>query len=105
MPIVTLSTKDNVNLTKQLNEGFKRPVYWIEYKRIIESKNLDNNNFTRFYLCASFQGVKRLFVLAFNNTTANVAGNPINNTNNRVERNGHKKYFLPRLNISNYNVL
>ena len=30
--IVTLSTKDNVNLTKQLNEGSKRSVYWNEYK-------------------------------------------------------------------------
>ena len=29
--IVTLSTKDN-DLTKQLNEGFKRSVYWNEYK-------------------------------------------------------------------------
>ena len=27
VPIVTFTTKDNVNLTKQLNEGFKRPVY------------------------------------------------------------------------------
>ena len=27
VPVVTLSTKDNVNLTKQLNEGFKRSVY------------------------------------------------------------------------------
>ena len=27
VPTVTLSTKDNVSLTKQLNEGFKRPVY------------------------------------------------------------------------------
>ena len=27
VPIVTLSTKDNVNLTKHLNEGFKRSVY------------------------------------------------------------------------------
>ena len=26
VPIVTLSTKDNVNLTKQLNGGFKRSV-------------------------------------------------------------------------------
>ena len=34
--IVTLSTKDNVNLTKQLNEGFKRPVYCNEYKTKIE---------------------------------------------------------------------
>ena len=28
VPIVTFSTKDNVNLTKQLSDGFKRPVYW-----------------------------------------------------------------------------
>ena len=28
VPIVTLSTKDNTNLTKQLNEGFKRTIYW-----------------------------------------------------------------------------
>ena len=31
VPIVTLST-DNVNLTKQLNEGFKRIFSWNEYK-------------------------------------------------------------------------
>ena len=32
IPIVTLSTKDNVSLTKQLNEGFKRSIYWNEHK-------------------------------------------------------------------------
>ena len=32
VPIVTLSTKDNVTLTKQLNERFKRSIYWNEYK-------------------------------------------------------------------------
>ena len=36
VPIITLSTKDNVKLTKQLNEGSKRPVYWNEYKKKIE---------------------------------------------------------------------
>ena len=55
--IVSLSNKDNVNLTKQLNEGFKRSVYWIEYKSKIDSKNADDNNLTRFYLDASFQEV------------------------------------------------
>ena len=44
VPIVTLSTKDNVELSKQLNEGFKKPVFWIEYKTKIEPKNLDNDN-------------------------------------------------------------
>ena len=41
----------------------------------IESKEADDN-LTRFCLDASFQGVKRLFVLAFNNTTVDVANSP-----------------------------
>ena len=91
-PIVTLSTKDNVNLTKQLREGFKRSVYWDEYKSKIETKEADTNNLKRFPLDASFQGVNRLFVLAFDNT---------NNGDNKVERDSHRKYFLPGVNITN----
>ena len=41
---------------------------------------------TRFPLNGSFQRVNRLFVLAFNNTTQNVAGNPINDTANSVRK-------------------
>ena len=96
VPIVTLSTKDNVNLTKKLNEEFKRSVYWNEYKSKIETKNLDTNNITRFPLDASFQGVNRLFVLAFYNTS---------NGDNKVERDSHRKRFLHRVDIINYNVL
>ena len=57
VPVVTLSTKDNVNLTKQLNEGFKRPVYWNEYKSKTETRTANNQNLTRFPLDTSFQGV------------------------------------------------
>ena len=62
--IVTLSTKDSANLTKQLNEGFKGSVYLNSYeakpaKVIRKRKNLYE------LLNASFQGVKRLFVLAY----------------------------------------
>ena len=32
VPIVTLSTKDSANLTKQIKEGFKRSVYWNSYE-------------------------------------------------------------------------
>ena len=42
-----------------------------------------------------------MFVLAFNNTNATIPNNPINNTANKVERNSHRKYFLPRVNITN----
>ena len=96
VPIVTLSSKDNVKLVKLLEEGFKRPVYWNEYQTKIETRNLDNNNLTRFPLDASFQGVRRLFVLAFDNT---------DNGAKKVERNSPTIYFLPRVNITNYNVL
>ena len=35
--VVTLSTEDNVKLVKQLNEGFKRSVYWNKCK-VIDNK-------------------------------------------------------------------
>ena len=96
VPIVTLSTKDNAKLAKLLEGGFNRPAYWNEYQTKIGPRNLDNNNFIRFPLDASFQGVKRLFVLVFDNTEGGA---------NKVVRNSHTKCFLPRINIINYNVL
>ena len=41
VPIVTLPTKDNANLTKQLSNGFKRSVYWNSYQ-IIPAKVITN---------------------------------------------------------------
>ena len=32
VPIVTLSIEDNSDLSKLLSKGFKRPIYWNEYK-------------------------------------------------------------------------
>ena len=85
-----------LNLTKQLNEGFKRQVYWNKYKSKIETQDADANNLKRFPLDASFQRVNRLFALAFDNT---------NNGDNKVERNSNTKSFLPRVDITKYNVL
>ena len=44
VPIVTLSSEDNVKLSKLLNEKFKRSIYWNEYK-VIPNKtvNIANN--------------------------------------------------------------
>ena len=83
-------------LTKQLNEGLKRSVYWNEYKSKTETQDADANNPKRFPLDASFQGVNRLFALVFNDD---------NNDANKVERNNHRKYFLPGVDITKYNVL
>ena len=40
--------------------------------------------------------VKRLFLLAFDNS---------DNDDKKFERDSHRKYFLPRVNITNYKVL
>ena len=45
-------------------------------------------------LDSSYQGVKRLFVIAYNNTEGN----------NQVSIDSSKKYFLPRAKIENYNI-
>ena len=103
--IVTLSSKDNAKLVELLEDGFNRPAYQNEYQTKTETRNLDNNNLTRFPLNASFQGVRRLFVLVFIKTQATIPNNPINNTANRDDRNNHTKHFRPRINITNYNVL
>ena len=62
--IVTLSVEDNAKLSKLLGEWFKRPVYWNKYK-IIPNKTYNENDYIRELLDASYQGVKRLFVLAY----------------------------------------
>ena len=78
-------------MTKQLNEGLNRSVYWNEYKPKLETQNADANNPKRFPLDASFKGVNRPFVLAFDNT---------DNGANRVQRDSHRIYFLPRVDIT-----
>ena len=93
VPIVTLSTKDSVNLTKQLSEGFKRSVYWNSYQTKLAKLTEKGKNVYEL-LNASFQGVRRLFVLAYVVATNDEAGIKDN-----------RKYFLPRGEINNDNVL
>ena len=57
VPVVILSIEDNAKLSKLLNEGFKRPVYWNKYK-VIPNKKYNTNNCIRELLDSSCQGVK-----------------------------------------------
>ena len=109
VPVVTLSTKDNNNLTKQLKEGFKRTIYWNQYvsKPFSETPH-KKTDITRFALDAALQGVNSLFVLAFEDTRDDEAADapaPRNLVANRVIRNSYRKYFVPRVDITSYNVL
>ena len=96
VPIVTLSAEDNAKLSNLLGDGFKRLVYWNKCKvilnKIVEIADNNEEKYIRVLLDSSYQGVKRLFLLAYNNTEGN----------NQVSIDSFRKYFLPRFKIENY---
>ena len=98
VPIATLSIEDNAKLSKLLGKGFKRSIYWNKYKvidnTVVEIAANNEEKYIRELLDSSYQGVKRLFVLAYYNTEGN----------NQVSIHSSKKYFLPRNKIENYNI-
>ena len=85
VPVVTLSKEDNKDFIEQKNKGFQRSVYWNEYKTKEINENADANVFKYINLDPSFQGVNRLFVMAYNRA------------NGQATRNGQQKYYLPRI--------
>ena len=80
------------------NEGFKRPIYWNEYKvtpnKVVAIAAVNDVKYIRELLDSNCQGVKGLFLLAYNNTAGN----------NQVSADSYQKYFLPRVKIDNCNV-
>ena len=96
VPIVTLSTKGNVNLTKQLSSRFKRYFHWNNYQTI-PTKIANQRTNIHELVRASFQDFKRLFLLLYA-----IAGNA---ANNKTGIKDNKKHFLLRRKIENYNVL
>ena len=93
VPVVTLSKEDNKDFIEQQNKGFQRSIYWNEYKTKEINKDADANVFKYINLDPSFQGINRLFVMAYNR----VDGQPT--------RNGQRKYYLPRISLNKYNVI
>ena len=87
VPVVTLSTQDNAKLLQQLKSGFKRTIDWNKYQSKISTER--QNQYLGFLIDSSFQGENRLFVLSFENE------------NDRTARTG---YYLPKVEIKDYNV-
>ena len=86
--MVTLSTQDNAELLQQLKSAFKGVINWNKSlsKPALLAQNLNLNYFVE----PSFQGVNRLFILAFENDT---------------QRTSARDYYLPNVEIKSYNVI
>ena len=93
VPVVTFSKEDNKDFIEQQNKGFQRSFYWNEYNTKEINEDADANVFQYINLDPSFQGVNRLFVMAYNRA------------NGQPTRNGQQKYYLPRIDLEKYNVI
>ena len=75
VPVLTLSTEDNVKLAKQLSEGFKRSFYWNKCKvindKVVEITDANMKKSITELLDSSYQGVKRFFLLSHDNKVGN----------------------------------
>ena len=65
VPVVTLSTQDNSKLLPQLKNGFKRAITWNKY--LVNPELLAQNANLNHLIEPRFQGINRLFILAFEN--------------------------------------
>ena len=83
--IVTLSTKDNEKLLQQLKSGFKKTISWNKYESSM--KTFAQNRYLNYLINPSFQGVNRLFILAFENEN---------------DRTSHSTYYLPKVELKDY---
>ena len=88
LPVVTLSTQENTKFFQQLKSGFKRVNNWNKYlsKPELLAQNLNFNHLVE----PSFQGVTRIFVLAFENDN---------------DRTSDDEYYLPTVEIKDYNIM
>ena len=86
--VVTLSTQDNAKLLPQLKSGFKRTVSWNKY--LAKPKLLAQNANLNHLIEPSFQGLNRLFSLTFESD---------------AQRISNKKYYIPNVEIKDYNVM
>ena len=88
VPVVTLSTQENNKFLQQVKSGFKRVVNWNKY--LSKPELLAQNPNLNHLVEPSFQGVNRLFVLAFEDDD---------------NRTAHDSYYLPTVEIKDYNIM
>ena len=88
VPVVTLSTQDNSKLLPQLKNGFKKTINWDKYlaKPELWAQNANLNHLTE----PSFQGINKLFVLAFEDDDQRIS---------------NKGYYIPNVELKDYNVM
>ena len=88
VPVVTLSADNDNNLLDKLKTVFKRTIKWNKYRS--EMSNHTKNNNLNYLIDPAFTKVNILFVLTFKN---------------EEDRTFSSKYYVPNLEVTDFNVL
>ena len=88
VPVVTLSAENDKKILGKLKTGFKRTIKWNKYRS--EMSNQTKNNNLNYLIDPTFTNVNRLFVLYFQNENS---------------RTSFSKYYVPKIEIKDFNVL
>ena len=86
--VVTLSSQDNAKLLPQLKSSFKRTINWNKY--LSKPELLPQNANLNHLIEPSFQGVNRLFLLAFEDNAQKIS---------------NKGYYIPNVVVKDCNVM
>lgn len=90
VPVVTLSTNDNIKSLRTLQQEFERTIFWKKYRsEITIHRQHDNFNFT---INPTFKTVNRLFVFSFKNSEKDST------------KNYFLKYYMLLLEIKDFNA-
>ena len=89
--VITLSNENDTKHLEQLKAGFKRTIKWNKYR--LQMTVQSNNNNLNYLIDSTFTNVNRLFVLSL--TSNNVSD----------DRNSFSHYYLPNVEIKDFNVL
>ena len=91
VPVVSLSKENDIKLLEQLKSGFKRTIKWNIYRSQMTIQ--PQNSILNYLIDPTFTNVNRLFVFSFSRN---------NNTDNR---DSFSHYYVPNVEIKDFNVL
>ena len=97
VPVVALSKEDNKDFIEQQNKGFQRSIYWNEYITKEQTEDANGNATKYINLDPSFQGVNRLFIMAYNTLAAA--------NDNQFNKDSQQIYYLPRNDLNKYVII
>ena len=91
VPVVALFINDYIKFLEKIKQGFKRTLSWYKYRSEITTQPKHNN--LDYLIDPIFRNINRLFVL------------PFKNGNNDLTRDSFAKYYMPLVEIKDFNAL